>query len=117
MSLGLNAILAGQGDISKVALTPLPPLCVFQVVRRFCGRLAVELVGVLVDGLDDKLLLSRLLVSPATLTQSQKNPVSASAMLTGKFLRIRKVFATSLLFAGEFPDILENVRIIYKISR
>ena len=26
--------------------------------------------------------------------QSQKNPVSASAMLTGKFLQIRKVFAT-----------------------
>ena len=49
--------------------------------------------------------------------QSQKNPVSASAMLTGKFLRIRKVFATSSLFAEEFPDILENVRILYKISR
>ena len=32
--------------------------------------------------------------------QSQKNPVSASAMLSGKFLRIRKVFATSSLFAG-----------------
>ena len=49
--------------------------------------------------------------------QSQKNPVSASAMLNGKFLRIRKVFATSSLFAEEFPDILENVRILYKISR
>ena len=49
--------------------------------------------------------------------QSQKNPVSASAMLTGKFLRIRKVFATSSLLAEEFPDILENVRILYKISR
>ena len=60
MSIGLNAILAGQGDISEVNLTPLPPLCVSQVVRRVCGRLAVELVGVLVDGLDDKLLLSRL---------------------------------------------------------
>ena len=34
-----------------------------------------------------------------------------------KFLRIRKVFATSSLFPGEFPDILENVRILYKISR
>ena len=34
--------------------------------------------------------------------QSQKNPVSVSAMLTGKFLQIRKVFATS-------PDNLENV--------
>ena len=29
--------------------------------------------------------------------QSQKNPVSVSAMLTGKFLQIRKVFATSSL--------------------
>ena len=29
----------------------------------------------------------------------------------------RKVFATSSLFAEEFPDILENVRILYKISR
>ena len=29
----------------------------------------------------------------------------------------RKVFATSPLFAEEFPDILENVRILYKISR
>ena len=35
-------------------------------------------------------------------------------MLTGKFLRIRKVYATSSLFAEEFPDILENVRILYK---
>ena len=45
-------------------------------------------------------------------TQSQKNPVSMSAMLTGKFLQIRKVFATSSLLAEEFPDTLQ-----YKISR
>ena len=44
--------------------------------------------------------------------QSHKNPVSASAMLTGKFLQIRKVFATSSLLAEEFPDTLQ-----YKISR
>ena len=44
--------------------------------------------------------------------QSPKNPVSASAMLTGKFLQIRKVFATSSLLAEEFPDSLQ-----YKISR
>ena len=49
--------------------------------------------------------------------QSQKNPVSASAMLTGKFLRIRKVFATCSLLAEEFPDNLENVRMLHKISR
>ena len=49
--------------------------------------------------------------------QSQKNPVSASAMLTGKFLRIQKVFAKSSLLAEEYPDILEHVRILYKISR
>ena len=49
--------------------------------------------------------------------QSQKNPVSASAMLTGKFLRIRKVFAKSLILGEEFPDILENVQILYKIFR
>ena len=39
--------------------------------------------------------------------QSQKNPVSASAMLTGKFLLIRKVFATSSLLTEEFPDTLQ----------
>ena len=47
-----------------------------------------------------------------TVSQSHKNPVSASAMLTGKFLQIRKVFATSSLLAEEFPDTLQ-----YKISR
>ena len=45
-------------------------------------------------------------------SQSRKNPISASAMLTGKFLQIRKVFATSSLLAEEFPDTLQ-----YKISR
>ena len=30
--------------------------------------------------------------------QSRKNPVSASAMLTGKFLQIRKVFANPEIF-------------------
>ena len=49
--------------------------------------------------------------------QSQKNPVSASAMLTGKVLRIRKVFVTCSLLAEEFPDYLENVRMLHKISR
>ena len=44
--------------------------------------------------------------------QSHKNPVSASAMLTGKFLQIRKVFVTSSLLAEEYPDTLQ-----YKISR
>ena len=38
MSIGLDAILAGQGDISRVDLTTLPPLCLFQVDRRVCGR-------------------------------------------------------------------------------
>ena len=47
-----------------------------------------------------------------TTQQSHKNPVSASAMLTGKFLQIQKVFATSSLLAEEFPDTLQ-----YKISR
>ena len=41
-----------------------------------------------------------------------QNPVSESAMLTGKFLQIWKVFATSSLLAEEFPDTLQ-----YKISR
>ena len=45
--------------------------------------------------------------------QSQINPVSASAMLTGKFLQILKVFVTSSLLAEEFLYILENVRILY----
>ena len=39
-----------------------------------------------------------------TYTQSQKNPVSASAMLTGKFLQIWKVFATSSFLTEEFPE-------------
>ena len=43
--------------------------------------------------------------------QSHKNPVSASAMLTGKFLLIRKVLATSSLLAEEYLDTLQ-----YKIS-
>ena len=47
-----------------------------------------------------------------TIMQSRKNPVSASAMLTGKFLQIRKVFATSSFLVEEFPDTLQ-----YKISR
>ena len=44
--------------------------------------------------------------------QSHKNLVSVSAMLTRKFLQIRKVFATISLLAEEFPDTLQ-----YKISR
>ena len=44
--------------------------------------------------------------------QSHKNPVSASAMLTGKFLQVRKFFTTSSLLAEEYPDTLQ-----YKISR
>ena len=51
-------------------------------------------------------------ISREAAAQSQKNPVSASAMLTGKFLQIRKVFATSSLLAEEFPVTLQ-----YKISR
>ena len=50
-------------------------------------------------------------------SQSQKTPVSASAMLTRKFLQIRKVFATCSLLAEEFPGNLENVRMLHKISR
>ena len=46
------------------------------------------------------------------LKQSRKNPVSASAMLTGMFLQIREVFAASSLLAEEFPDTLQ-----YKVSR
>ena len=52
-----------------------------------------------------------------THSQSHKNPVSASAMLTGKFLQIQKVFATSSLLAEEFPDNLENARMLYKVYR
>ena len=48
--------------------------------------------------------------------QSQKNPVSVSAMLTGKFLQIRKVFATSSLLAEEFLD-MQNVRMNWKVFR
>ena len=56
--------------------------------------------------------------------QSQKTPVSVSAMLTGKFLQIRKVFATSSLLAEElwilcntkYPDNMQSVRMNWKIS-
>ena len=54
----------------------------------------------------------QLLLPSQAINQSHKKPVSASAMLTGKFLYIRKVFATSSLLAEEFPDTLQ-----YKISR
>ena len=47
-----------------------------------------------------------------TWAQSQKNPVSVSAMLTGKFLQIRKVFATGSLLAEKLPDTLQ-----YEVSR
>ena len=43
-----------------------------------------------------------------TNNQSQKKTISASAVLTGKFLRIRKVFVTCSLLAEEFPDNLEK---------
>ena len=63
-----------------------------------------------------KIILDLLKLIPGFLQvvrqQSHKNPVSASAMLTGKFLQIRKVFATSSFLAEEFPDTLQ-----YKISR
>ena len=64
--------------------------------------------------IDTKLGKQKLCVWGTTIGggQSQKNPVSVSAMLTGKFLQIRKVFATSSLLAEEFPDTLQ-----YKISR
>ena len=42
--------------------------------------------------------------------------VSASAMLTGKFLQIRKVLATYSLLPEGFLDNLENIRMLYKIS-
>ena len=56
--------------------------------------------------------------------QSRKNPVSASAMLTGKFLQFRKVFATKSLLAGEFrilcntkyPDNMQSVRMNWNVS-
>ena len=49
--------------------------------------------------------------------QSQKNPVSASAMLTRKFLRIGKVFVTCSVLSEEFLENLENVRMLHKIPR
>ena len=62
-------------------------------------------------------------------SQSQKTPVSASAMLTRKFLQIWKVFARSSLLAEEFldiwkmsgyytkyPDNMQSVWINWKVS-
>ena len=53
--------------------------------------------------------------------QSRKNPVSTSAMLTGKFLQIRKVFATSLknfriLCNTKYPDNMQSVRMNWEVS-
>ena len=56
---------------------------------------------------------------------------SARALLTGKFLRVRKVFAEDIFVcpflleivwklsgvSGKFPDCLENFQIIWKESR
>ena len=45
---------------------------------------------------------------------------SREALLPGRpreFLKIRRVFATSSLLAEEFPDNLENVRMLYNVSR
>ena len=52
-----------------------------------------------------------------TKNQSQKKTISASAMQTGEFLGIRKVFVTCSLLAEEFPDNLENSRMLHKILR
>ena len=40
-----------------------------------------------------------------------QNPISASAMLTGKFLQIQKVFTTGSSLAEEFPDTLQQHKI------
>ena len=48
--------------------------------------------------------------------QSQKIPVSASAMLSGKFLQIRKVFAKRLIFGQNSPVGKETVRMVWKLS-
>ena len=73
---------------------------------------------------------------PGRQTQSQKNHGSVVAMLSGKFLQIRKVFATRHIFAQNCqvgketvwmtrklsgqstncPDNIETVRIIQKLS-
>ena len=58
----------------------------------------------------EKMMMTMMMVIP---DQSHKNPVSVSAMLTGKFLQIRKVFATNSLLAEEFRDTLLH----YKLSR
>ena len=63
-------------------------------------------------GVTVRLFVSQRQPAPEPPIQSHKNPVSASAMLTGKFLQIRKVFATSSLLAEADPDTLQ-----YKISR
>ena len=44
--------------------------------------------------------------------QSQKNPVSASAMLTRNFLRIRRVFSNSESFCNK----MKNLRTFWKMS-
>ena len=51
--------------------------------------------------------------------QSQKNPVGASALPTGKFLRVRKVFARinkigSKSSQNKFLDSLEDFQTVWK---
>ena len=51
------------------------------------------------------------------LESESEKPCQRVSNADRKVLQIRKVFATSSLLAEEFPDILANVRILYKISR
>ena len=70
-----------------------------------------------------------------TSPQRQKNPVGASALPTGKFLRVQKVFAQIYKIypkislesfqtvwkvfrqSGKFPDSLESFRTAWKVAR
>ena len=55
--------------------------------------------------------------------QSRKNPVSASAMLTGKFLQIRKILRQvhfwlknfRILCNTKYPDNMQSVRMNWKV--
>ena len=61
---------------------------------------------------------------PVWVVQSRKNPVSASAMLTGKCLQIRKFLRQvhywlknfRILCNTKYPDNMESVRMNWKVS-
>ena len=111
---GVNFILqkfcpCKKNDKYQVCLNPPSPPCRFDYLEEFFLT-SVSVVKVL--------------YIPCPESEKPRQRVSASAMLTGKFLQIRKVFVTSSLLAEElrilcntkYPDNMQSVRMNWKVS-